>query len=191
MAGYYFKAKEIDPLRTELRELLKKNHPDKGGDAAKYAEILAEFELTEEELLAKNYPNQADFKREMQLSKDYFKLCELLLNIGDINAEIIGNFFWISGKGISQIDDILKKLNFHYSTKHRRYFIDVSRIGKEKKSGYRSTIEDIRQRYATAKYKTGIGSIGTYKQKKISKAEIEKRLKALINTLKKRVPKKR
>ena len=85
-------------LRKAFVQLLKKHHPDNGGDAETCKQINAEYEY-----LMQNLPKtgeaktEADKKAAEDLDKEIREALEKVVTLDGINIEVVGTWIWIDG----------------------------------------------------------------------------------------------
>lgn len=192
IAGY-FSANDLDTLKKQYRDRAKKLHPDRGGDEEKFKAMQAEYEAMEDFILRQKFTRKEDFDREIEISEAYKAIVEFLLNYPKLEFEIIGTWIWVWGDTYP-IKEVLKEIGFEYAGSKKKWYYVVGEKGpKQRGSGL--SLDQIRAKYGSKgsfksgegrKKLEGIGSIGKFRNKKLTKAMIKAQFTRLFKALKRR-----
>ena len=107
MAKYFNNINDLQELRKQYRDLLKRHHPDNGGNVADMQEINAEYDRLFKMLKAKHESksadnsntSQSDYSQNMydwENDKALREVLEKIINFNGIDIEIVGAWIWIS-----------------------------------------------------------------------------------------------
>lgn len=170
MMNRYFKNVEtLEELRKQYKELLKKHHPDNGGDVAKMQEINSEYDKLfkllkdKHEHNAKHTDNKSDYnnmKYDFSEDEKLRNILNKIIHFEDITIEIIGNWVWIGGNTYQYRKD-LKEFGFKFAGQKKMWYWHSEAF--QKKSRKSLSMNDIRNYY-------GSTEIEPEKQKKIATA---------------------
>lgn len=151
---YFINEKTVQELKKSYKDLLKKYHPDNGGDLATMQEINAEYDF-----LVKILPDVDldEDQRESTSDFDGSKVSEILKAVIDavaripgISAELCGSWVWVSGNTFP-VKDQLKALGFLFSGKKKMwYFREVENKDYHHFRGRREAdMSEIRTKYGS------------------------------------------
>ncbi len=135
----------IEELRKQYRELLRKHHPDNGGNVSDMQEINAEYDRVFADLSRKTQSEQQANTNDAYEENQAFK--EVLNSIIHINAdiEIIGSWIWVHGG--YEYRELLKSTGFKYAPKKKCWcwhYGDYNRYHKKEVS-----LDEIRMKYGS------------------------------------------
>jgi len=123
-------------VKKRFRELCKELHPDCGGDAKLFAEMMGEYEKAFE--MCKNFTRYTDGtiheKKTNETAAEYAKAYEAIMHIPGIVIELCGTWLWVSGN-TKDCKDILKGAGFMWSPNKKMWSWhspNEVRIGKHK-----------------------------------------------------------
>ena len=143
MHKYFAGVNTVDELRQSYKELLKKHHPDNGGDLHIMQEINAEYEVVFAILKQQTATSSESAE---QASEEDTALRAVLNEIisFDMEIEIIGNWIWCFN--CYAYKDRLKALGFKYAPKKHAW---TWHYGEYKRYGKEITLDDIRTKYGS------------------------------------------
>jgi len=90
----WFNCQTIEELKKQYRELIKKNHPDLGGNGENMKQINLEYETEFSRIKAGMDQKKASI---YDVNDGYREVILKLLHIDGINIELCGSWLWISG----------------------------------------------------------------------------------------------
>ena len=163
MARYFKNAETLEQLRKQYKDLLKKHHPDNGGNLTDMQEINAEYDRLfkvlkdrHESKSAENTENNAktDFNNMKYDFTEDAKLREVLQQIitfEGINIEIVGCWIWVDGNTYSY-KDTLKGIGFKWAREKKKWYFHTEAF--RKKSHKKLSMEDIRNYYGSTEVET-------------------------------------
>ncbi len=160
----YFKdINTLEELRKQYKELLKKHHPDNGGNVADMQEINAEYDRLFKILKDRHESKSADSKdgnaktdfnnMKYDFSEDA-KLREVLQQIitfDGINIEIVGCWIWVDGNTY-EYKDTLKNIGFKWAREKKKWYFHTEAF--RKRSHKKLSMEDIRNYYGSTEVET-------------------------------------
>lgn len=148
MNKWFKNVSNVEELRKQYRELLKKYHPDNaGGSVEATQKINAEYDRIFADLSKENKSDNKSSACDDEAENEAFKT--ILNQIININAdvEIIGTWVWIHGG--YEYRELLKSIGFKFAPKKKCWcwhFGDYRRRSKREIS-----LEEIRQKYGSQK----------------------------------------
>lgn len=144
MTTKFFKGvKNISELRATYKELIKKYHPDCGGDLETMQGINAEYDALFAKL-PKDAP-QGDTVTDAMRA-----VLERLASLDGIKIEICGSWVWVSG-ATYPVRDAIKAAGCFFSRKKAMWYWRAAESGHHHKRGGAS-MEQIRKKYGSESY---------------------------------------
>ena len=171
MTKYFSNASSLEQLRKQYRDLLKKHHPDNGGNVSEMQEINAEYDCLFKRL--KNdfehkdtYKNATDKQKQQydwQKDKQIREMVMQLSRFKDITVEIIGVWIWVSN--CYEYRKELKELGFHWAKQKQMWYLHFDDFHKF--SAKPASMSYIREKYGSVEVKF---NTETEEKKKLAKA---------------------
>ena len=156
---YFNGINDLNELRSKYKALLKKHHPDNGGDTKICAEINREYDEVFNRLKNSAYKSASTEEEKTKAKHEYDseedrKLRETLYRILhlNINIEIIGVWIWVDGETY-EIRDQLKALGFQWSRARKKWHYSPYK-SKGYRRGKKASMDELRGKYGSAKIKT-------------------------------------
>lgn len=117
MNKYFAGIKTVEELRKRYKELLKKHHPDNGGNEETMKEINAEYARLSTQMSRENKADKESTTYDTEAEDRAFR--EVLEKISTLNvtAEIVGSWIWISGG--YECRELLKSIGFKFAPKKK------------------------------------------------------------------------
>ena len=155
---YFNNVSDLSELRKQYKELLKKHHPDNGGNVADMQEINAEYDKLFKTLKDKHnskatnndkasFDNmQYDFAEDEKLRG----VLEKIINFDNIEILICGQWIWVSGNTF-QYKKELKEIGFKWASQKRMWYWHSEAF--RKKSRKSLSMDDIRSYYGSTEIK--------------------------------------
>lgn len=138
----YFSASNIQDLKKQYKALVKKFHPDNGGDEEILKSVNQEYEKALKELTE---PKERDNINWDDVHAYMDKLTGII-NVPGVFIEIIGTWLWVSGD-TTPVKDQLKENGFKWHSKKKMWFWYP---GKYRRFGKRQySIDEIRNKYGS------------------------------------------
>lgn len=159
--AYFKNVGTLEELRRQYKELLKKHHPDNGGNVADMQEINVEYDRLFKVMKDKHeHRSESDTEKQSDFSKMKYdftedqKLREVLYKIvgfDGIVIEIAGAWIWVSGDTYAYKKE-LKETGFKWASQKKMWYwhSDVFR----KKGRKTLSMEDIRSYYGSTRVET-------------------------------------
>ena len=159
MAKYFKDINTLEALRKQYKELLKKYHPDNGGDVAQMQELNAEYDQLFKLLKNKHETGHTDKTDANKSAYDNMKydftedakLREMLnkiISFHDITIEIVGAWIWLSGNTYSYKKE-LKEYAFKWASQKKMWYWHSEAF--RKKSHKSLSMDAIRNYYGSTK----------------------------------------
>lgn len=147
MKDWFAGVDDVQSLRTRYRELLKRYHPDNGGDVETMKEINAEYDRISAEMSRSRHAGETsseEGQKEHEADVACRKILEAISGF-DIRIEIIGTWIWCFG--CKSVKDALKQLGFKYAPKKQAWTWHYG----EYRRFYRgeTPLEEIRAKYGS------------------------------------------
>lgn len=168
MNTYFKEVNALEQLRKQYKELLKKHHPDNGGDVADMQTINAEYDKLFKMLKDRHENKSADSKdgnaktdfnnMKYDFSEDQ-KLREVLQKIitfEGINIEIVGCWIWVDGNTY-EYKDTLKSLGFKWAREKKKWYFHTEAF--RKRSHKKLSMQDIRDYYGSTEVESRQGKL--------------------------------
>ena len=115
---YFAGCETNSEVKARFRELCKALHPDCGGDAGKFAEMMSEYEVAFER--CKDFQRYTDGtiheKKTGETAMEYAKAYEAIMHIPGIEITLCGSWLWVTGN-TRDCKEILKENGFRWSPK--------------------------------------------------------------------------
>ena len=164
---YFKNITTLEELRKQYRDLLKKHHPDNGGNVSEMQEINAEYDRLFK-VLKDRYDSKSDTHKESnkdgKIKTDFNsmkydftedqKLREVLQKIiifDGINIEIVGCWIWVDGNTYDY-KDTLKGIGFKWAREKKKWYFHTEAF--RKRSHKKLSMEDIRNYYGSTEVET-------------------------------------
>jgi len=154
---YFKNVKDLSELRKQYKELLKKHHPDNGGNVADMQDINAEYDKLFKMLKEKHdskatdsTSKQSDYNANMydwKNDKALREVLEKIINFNGIEIEIIGQWIWCFNS--KEYRKELKELGFRYAPKKYAWYFHTETF--RKKSHKAVSLNDMRSYYGSTK----------------------------------------
>lgn len=148
MSKWFKNVSNVEELRKQYKELLKKYHPDNDGGSVEITQkINAEYDAVFARMSRENKADGESTTYDNEAEDRAFR--EVLEKISTLNvtAEIVGSWIWISGG--YECRELLKSIGFKFAPKKKCWcwhFGDYHRRSKREIS-----LDEIRQKYGSQK----------------------------------------
>ena len=162
MSKYFENISTLEQLRRQYKDLLKKHHPDNGGNVADMQEINAEYDKLFK-ALKDRHESKATYNKESNAKTDFnnmkydfsedAKLREMLnkiIHFDAITIEIIGNWIWCFDSYGYRKE--LKELGFKYAHNKKAWYFHTEAF--RKRSHKKLSMDDIRNYYGSTEVET-------------------------------------
>ena len=162
MAKYFSNVNNLQELRKQYKDLLKKHHPDNGGNVADMQKVNAEYDRLFK-LLKDRHESKTTDNKESKAKTDFnnmkydfsedAKLREMLnkiIHFDGITIEIIGNWIWCFDSFGYRKE--LKELGFKYAHNKKAWYFHTEAF--RKRSHKKLSMEDIRNYYGSTEVET-------------------------------------
>ena len=150
---YFNNISNLNELRSEYKKLIKKYHPDNGGNVKIAQAINNEYEILFNQLKNKsetdtnNQTNQASDNFNYESDSILRDIINKIINF-NVDIEIIGAWIWVTGDTYS-VKDELKSLKFQWSSKRKAWYFHSEPYKKRSKKIL--SLDEIRNYYGTEK----------------------------------------
>ena len=150
---YFAGCKTAEEGKARYKELLKKHHPDNGGDTATMQEINEEFRIWWETHKNRHQTETGEtYTKETTESADAFiDILDRLAGLRGLDIEICGSWLWIRGNTYLN-KDALKEFGCRFAASKKCWFWTADQF--KKKRMRTQSMSAIRQKYGSEKVKT-------------------------------------
>ncbi|MDE7219241.1 MAG: J domain-containing protein [Oscillospiraceae bacterium] len=140
----------VEELRKQYRQLMKKHHPDVGGNTEDAKQINAEYErlfaiLSHQEAQERPQGEQDTTEDKAAEDKAIRAVLDALAGI-DADVEIIGSWVWVTRNSFPY-KELLKSLNFRYASKKKAWYFHADEYRRRSKREV--TLDEIRAKYGS------------------------------------------
>ena len=144
---FFTNCKTLDDLKAEYRRLVKKSHPDRGGDTETMTQINTEHDA-KFEILKKQHNAKADPKHQTtETAEEFRSIINELMKLDGLDIELCGSWLWIGGN-TKEHKDALKALKCRWSNNKKLWYWHHAEEGSRWHKGT-STMTDIRTKYGS------------------------------------------
>lgn len=164
MKQYFKDISTLEELRRQYRDLLKRHHPDNGGNVSDMQEINAEYDrlfktlkYRHESKTADSETGNTDFNNmKYDFTEDAIlrEMLNKIIGFQGITIEIIGQWIWISGNTYTHKKE-LKEMGFKWASKKKMWYWHSDAY--QKKSRKTLSIDEIRSYYGSTEVQSGQG----------------------------------
>lgn len=163
MTKYFNNVSDLQELRKQYRDLLKKYHPDNGGSEEITKAINAEYDNLFKILKAIHKTKSADSNQndtkadynanmyDWENDKALREVLQRIIKFDGIVIEIIGTWLWISGNTYNYKKE-LKEIGFRWASQKKMWYWKMGDY--QKKSHKTLSMNDIRNYYGSVKVQT-------------------------------------
>lgn len=144
---YFTDCKTVEAVKRRYKDLAKQLHPDCGGDAEKFKEMSAEFEIAfklykdiHEEARAEEAEGATEDTEDT--AADWKEKIDGLMHMDGVNLEIIGSWIWATGNTYQWKED-LKNKGFRWSKSKKAWYHTGESTPPAKK--YRGTCKSLNE----------------------------------------------
>lgn len=145
----YFKdCRTIEDVKRTFHEFAKKLHPDAGGDAAAFREMMQEYKIIFDRLknIHTNAAGEQYEKETRETPEQFADIIEQLIHYDGVKIEIIGAWIWVSGNTMLYKDQ-LKKIGFVWSKNKKAWYYTGDQEHHRRRGHY--TMDQLRNRFDT------------------------------------------
>ena len=149
---WFTNVRTVEELRKQYRQLMKKHHPDVGGNTEDAKQINAEYDrlyavLSRQEAQERTQGEQDTTEDKAAEDKAIRAVLDALAGI-DADVEIIGSWVWVTRNSFPY-KELLKSLNFRYASRKRAWYFHADEYHRRSKREV--TLDEIREKYGSQK----------------------------------------
>ena len=156
MNNYFSNCKCIEDVKETFKKLVKKLHPDNGGNAEQFKEMMNEYERMFN--IFKNVHRKQDGdtyqsqKETTETPQEFADLINKLMKMEGVTIELIGSWIWLTGNTMQYKEEI-KALHFFWSKSKKAWYHN----GDSKKSRRRGnySMDGLRNHWGSEVVGTG------------------------------------
>lgn len=147
---WFTNVRTVEELRKQYRQLMKKHHPDVGGNTEDAKEINSEYDrlfdvLSRQEPQERPQGEQDTTEDKAAEDKAIRTVLDALAGI-DADVEIIGSWIWITRNNYLY-RELLKSLNFRYASKKKAWYWHYGEYRRHHKREV--SLDEIREKYGS------------------------------------------
>lgn len=168
MGKYFSKVNNLQELRKQYRDLLKKFHPDNGGNVSEMQEVNAEYDKLFKAMKDRHENESADSNKsdnsssntkthyndnmyDWENDKALREALEKIIAFEGIEILICGQWIWVSGNTY-QYKKELKEIGFKWASQKKQWYYHTDIFIK--KSHKSLSMDEIRDYYGSTKVQT-------------------------------------
>lgn len=168
MAKYFSNVNDLQELRKQYRDLLKKHHPDNGGNVSDMQDVNAEYDRLfkvlkdrhESKTTNQNNADTAGSNTKSTYNSNMYdwendkalrETLEKIINFDGIEIEIVGQWIWVSGNTYAYKKE-LKDIGFKWASTKKQWYFHTEEF--KKKSHKSLSMDDIRSYYGSTRVQT-------------------------------------
>lgn len=149
--NYFSNLETLQAVKQTYRELVKTNHPDKGGNLAVMQEINKQYANAINVIAKGGNLTEEEVEAEIINAEAYKNAINAIINLTGIDIEVCGGWIWVSGNTYPH-KDTFKTNGFYFASKKVKwYFRSVEYKTSNSKP---KTMEQIRSKYGSQVVKT-------------------------------------
>lgn len=153
MNAYFKNVNTLEELRQQYKGLLKKYHPDNGGDVGIMQEVNAEydklFKILKDRHEKDTATEQTEYNQNMydwENDKALREVLEKIINFDGIEILICGQWIWVDGNTYNYKTEF-KKIGFKWASQKKKWYFHTDTF--RKKSHKTLSIEEIQDYYGS------------------------------------------
>lgn len=143
---YFLKNYETaEEVKKDYLELVKKNHPDNGGNTETFKEIQNEYiEIYEiyKNIHKNKNGEKYETKKDSEDLKKYKIIIDEIVTLDGIDIDIIGCWLWVSGRTYEHREK-LKKIGLKYSAQKKAWYYHEGKY--KKKTAETGGLDDLKE----------------------------------------------
>ena len=155
---YFNNVSDLSELRRQYKELLKKHHPDNGGNVADMQEINAEYDSLFKTLKDRHDTKATDSDKtsynanmyDWENDKALRSVLEKIINFNSIEILICGQWIWVSGNTF-QYKKELKEIGFKWASQKKMWHWHSEMFRKRSRKSL--SMDDIKSYYGSTEIK--------------------------------------
>ena len=144
---YFQDCKTIEEVKATYKKLAKEHHPDCGGDTETMQAINNEYVFACAKILKGENLTAEEMDEQINLSEEYRKVIEQIINLAGVIIEVVGHWIWVTGNTFP-VKAQLKGAGLFFAPKKVAWYY---RAEEYKTKGGKKTLDEIRQKYGSEK----------------------------------------
>ena len=144
---FFHECKTIEEVKATYKKLAKQHHPDCGGDTATMQAINTEYAYACAHILKGENLTAEEVNEQINLSEEYRKVIEQIINLADVMIEVVGHWIWVTGNTYP-VRKELKAAGLFFASKKVAWYY---RADEYKTKGSEKSLDEIRAKYGSEK----------------------------------------
>lgn len=153
---YFNDCRTAEQVRSRFTELAKKLHPDCGGDAAEFRNMMDEyrkaFNMYKDIHTTAEGETYESREKTTETPETFSDIIEKVIHFTDVKIEIIGSWIWLSGNTMIYKDQI-KEIGFWWSKTKKAWYYNGS-DKRTTKRGHYNNLDQLRNVWTSTEVKT-------------------------------------
>ena len=137
MKRYFENCVTVEEVKARFRDLAKQLHPDCGGDAQAFREMMEQYRTVFERYKDTHRASNGEtyHKASNETPDEFADIINAMMGFDGVMIEIIGSWIWVSGNTYSYREQI-KALGFFWSKSKRAWYYNGSTEKTTKRGHY-------------------------------------------------------
>lgn len=143
----YFKdCKTLEDVKKTFKELVKRLHPDNGGNQEDFKNMMNEYQTAFNNLKDIHVSSTGETYRKQttETPEEFASAVDAVINIDGIDVILVGSWIWLDGNTYNH-KDVIKSAGYLWSSKHKKWYYNGDKT-KSRKHG-KKTFQEIEIAY--------------------------------------------
>lgn len=143
---YFSNCQSLEDVKTTFKTLAKQLHPDCGGNAELFKQMMTEYKTAFERWKNCDNTSHSQQKNAAETPEQYADIINQIIFFDGVQIEIIGSWIWLSGNTY-QYKDQIKALGFFYSSSKKSWYYTGSTEKSYRRGRY--SMNKLRERWGS------------------------------------------
>lgn len=150
---YFTGCRTIDDVKQMFHKLAKKLHPDAGGSAADFREMMSEYKRAFEQYKNVHMTREGEMyeKETTETPEEFAEIINKVIHMEGVTIEIIGSWVWLTGNTMTYKDQI-KAAGFWWSKSKKAWYHNGEKEHKKYRGHY--SMDGLREKWGSQEVQT-------------------------------------